>query len=101
MTELDLLYNVHKAYKNEISDQPALSRIFDYYSRHQRARSAYLECARIYNVHEMRMDRLATSHVDNTLINDILSTIIITTTSVVTAVVTTNITLSLSVTIIL
>ena len=58
MTELDLLCNFHKAYENEISYQPDAARISDYHSKYQRARSAYLECTRTYNVHEMHYYKL-------------------------------------------
>ena len=64
MTGLDSLYMEYEAHERQQSEALAAALIAEYQPKYQHARSVYLERARIYNIHELRVGRLPTPPID-------------------------------------
>lgn len=64
MLGLDGLWKEYEIFEKAQSEQLAAALIEEYMPKYQHARSVYLERNRVYNIHELRMGRLATPPVD-------------------------------------
>jgi Pre-mRNA 3''-end processing (cleavage and polyadenylation) factor len=64
MLGLDGLWKEYEVFEKAQSEQLAAALIEEYLPKYQHARSVYLERNRVYNIHELRMGRLATLPVD-------------------------------------
>ncbi len=64
MTGLDNLWMEYESYEKAQSEQLASALIAEYMPKYQHARSVYLERNRVYNIHELRMGKVATPPAD-------------------------------------
>ena len=64
MTGLDTLWNEYEAYEKAQSEELAAKLIPEYMPKYQHARSVYLERNRVFNIHELRIGKVATPPAD-------------------------------------
>ena len=64
MTGLDSLWTEYEVYEKAQSEQLATALIGEFMPKYQHARSVYLERNRVFNIHELRMGKVATPPAD-------------------------------------